>query len=117
MDKQKILYAFNDDMKWEKLLKDIDNINRYPEVVEKIAVIAFGTAILSILKSTSLEEIKSKIAQASHNGIDFYVCGNTMRKYGITADQLLPQIKIAQRGTDIQILEMKEEGFYLFTII
>ena len=39
-----------------------------------------------------------------------------MHKYGITADMILPQIKIAPRGTDIKILELKQAGYMMYTI-
>lgn len=116
MEKQKVLYAFNDDLHWEKILKDVDHIYARKDLVDKIAIIAFGTAILSILRNTSLEEIKTKITNYAAGGVDFYVCGNTMKKYGITKDQLIPVIQVAEEGTFIKILEMKEDGYFLFTL-
>ena len=115
MEKQKIMYAFNDESKWKKILFDAEEMLGNIDIVDKIAIVAMDTAILSTLSSTILTDLKEKINDLSNRGIDFYLCGDTMHKYGITVDMVLPQFKIAPRGTDVKILELKQAGYILFT--
>lgn len=115
MEKQKIMYAFNDDSKWKKIVYDAQEMLENVDIVDKIAIIAMSSAILSTLKSTILTDLKEIINDLSNRGIEFYLCGDTMRKYGITVDMVLPQFKIAPRGTDVKILELKQAGYMLFT--
>lgn len=116
MEKQKIMFAFNDETKWSKIVDEAEGMLECTDLVDKIAVVAMGSAILSTLKSTILTDFKDKISELSSKGIEFYICCNTMHKYGITVDMILPQIKIAPRGTDIKILELKQAGYLLYTV-
>ena len=116
MQKQRIMYAFNDNTNWSTILGDAEGSLELPEKIEKIAILAMGTAILSLLKTSILEEHKARITDFTKRGIDFYVCSGTMHKYGITKEMLLPELKVAPDGTDIKILELKEEGYFLFAL-
>ncbi len=116
MAKQKVMYVFNDDTKWRKILGDVTGLLGHPDVVDEIVVIATGTAVLSLLKSTILEQHKARIHDLTTRGITFYVCNGTLRKYGITPDVLLPDIKVAENGSDIKVLELTKLGFVLFAL-
>ncbi len=116
MAKQKVVYAFNDDTKWRKILGDATGLLTHPDIVDQIVIIATGTAVLSLLKSSILEEHKARVHDLITNGITFYICNGTLKKYGITADMLLPDIKIAEQGADIKLLELKKQGFVLFAL-
>ena len=51
LEKQKIMYAFNDDSKWKKVILDAEEMADRKAIIDKIAIIAMGAAILSILIS------------------------------------------------------------------
>ena len=116
MEHQKVMYAFNDDTKWKKILGDATGLLERPEFIDKIVVIAMGTAVLSLLRSSILEEFKSEIHEMSNKGVEFYMCQGTLTRFGITPNMLLPDIKIATEGSDIKILELKEAGYTLFAL-
>ena len=116
MEKQKVMFAFNDETKWEKIIGEAEGMLDCADIVENVAIVSMGTTVLSILKSTILTDFKDKVSELSSKGVDFYICCNTMHKYGITADMILPEIKIAERGTDIKILELKQAGYIMYTV-
>ncbi len=116
MKQQKVMYAFNDDTKWKKILGDATGLLDHPERIDKIVIIAMGTAILSLLRSSILADFKKEVSDMSARGVEFYICSGTLMRFGLTPDLLLPEVKVAVDGSDIKILELKEEGYFLFAL-
>ena len=116
MEKQKVMFAFNDDTKWWKIMDEAEGVLELTDKVEKVAVVTMGTAILSILNSAIDTKFKDRVRDLSDRGIDFYICINTMHRCGITAEMILPQFKIAPQGTDAKIIELHQAGYMMFTI-
>ena len=78
MENEKILFSINNDHLWSKVLDNASGMLDFPDEVSKIGIIAMGTAILSLLKSSDLEEHKAIIFVLSVKVIDFYLFVNTM---------------------------------------
>ena len=115
MENLKVVFSINDDTKWEHLLGDVLGMAAATEFVNKVAVVAMGTSILTLLKSTRLDALKTKIHEAKDKGVDFYICIGTMRKYGIVKEQLLDEFQVAESGADIKILQLNALGYQLLT--
>ena len=109
-----VVYSINCDKKWDSLLSSIKEIRLYPDKVNKIVVVAMGTAILSAIKLTCPEQKRADFKHLIASNIDFYICVNTMNRYNITKELLIPEFKIAERGASIKILEFEEIGYKLF---
>lgn len=116
MEKQKVMFAFNDDKKWSKIIYEAEGMLNNDDLVEKVVIVAMGTAILSVLKSDTSIEFKEKVTELSGRGVDFYICVNAMSTHGITPEMILPEIKIAPRGTNIKILELHQAGYMMYTV-
>ena len=106
MEKRKVLFSINNETQWNKVTGNADDLLNYSGEIEKVAIVAMGTAILSLLKNSIIEDLKAKIREITSKGVDIYLCVNTMTKYGITASMLLPEIRIAEKGANLKILEL-----------
>lgn len=84
--------------------------------MESIAVVAIGTALLSCLKRTNMSTLKENITRLAGENVKFYLCANTMHRYGVDEDMLLPQIKVAHEGGLIKVAEFSSQGYHLITM-
>ena len=112
----RVVYLLGDENKWNQVLGQINHVLSHPEQVDKVAVIVVGTAILSCLKAATLISFQDQVTEKASKGVDFFLCVNTMHKYGITPDMIMPVFSIATQGGVIKAIELKEEGYHLFTI-
>lgn len=116
MEKNKVLYLLGDENKWNHVLGQINNIRKRPDVVTEIAVVVVDTAILSTFANTVFDDFKKEIAALSLANVSFYACNNTLHKYGIPANMLLPEFTIVPEGGAIKAITLQNEGFYLFAL-
>ena len=56
------------------------------------------------------------MTEKDSKGVDFFHGVNAMHKYGITTDMIMHVFSIATQGGVIKAIELKEEGYHLFTI-
>lgn len=116
MDKLNFVFLIRDDRYWEQLFSHITNLNRQPARVGKIAVVSIGTALLSYLKSTHLDAIKSTIENLSNENVTFYQCINSLSRYGIDENMLLENILIAEEGGLLKVACFESMGYHSFTL-
>ena len=82
----------------------------------KIAVVVVDTAILSCRKDSILDDFKKKVEDYSKHDVDFFLCNNTVKKYGFKPDDFLPQFEIVKEGGVYKAMELEAEGYYLFVM-
>lgn len=116
MDKLNFVFLIRDDHFWEQLFSHILNLNKQPEKIDKIAVVVVGTGLLSCLRSTKLEPIKSAISQLSNENVNFYLCINTLSKYGIHENMILPEIDMAREGGLIKVADFESKGYHTIVL-
>lgn len=116
MSKNKVVYLLGDENKWSHVLGQIANIRKRQDIVIEIAVIVVDTAILSTLKTTVFDDFKKQISELSNANVSFFACNNTLNKYGIPADMLLPQFTVVTEGGAIKAITLQNEGYYLFAL-
>lgn len=116
MKKLSFVFLIREDNYWNQVFSHIENLKKSPDKVGDIAVIAIGTALLSCLQFTNLKTLKENIARLSKEGIQFYLCINTMSRYGITEDMLLPEIVVALEGGLLRAAVFESEGYHLITL-
>ncbi len=114
MKKSSIVFLLSNEDSWPKLLAHITHIKNNPEFSGKIAVVVIGSAILSCLNSSSLIDTQKQIEHFSLNHVDFYLCINTMNRYGITINQILTPFTIATSGGVIEVTKLVDQGYQLF---
>lgn len=116
MDKLNFVFLIREDNHWEQLFSHIANLSKQVAMTDKIVVVAVGTALLSCLKSTRMETVKSAISQLNKGNVEFYLCGNTLSKYGIDEDFILPEIKIAHEGGLLKVACLESVGYHNMTL-
>ncbi len=116
MEKHNVVFLIADESKWEQLLRNIDHLNKNKELIDKIAVVAINTSILSCLSSTMLNEFKEKVKILSEQNVDFYLCDNTRKRYGIDSSNILPQFTIATEGGLAKTLLLEDVNYRLFSL-
>lgn len=116
MDKLNFVFLIRDDRYWEQLFSHIAHLNQQPAMVDKIAVVSVGTALLSCLKSTQLETVKSTFTRLDNENVKFYQCINTLSRYGIDEKLLLPEISIAEEGGLMKVAYFESMGYHSFIL-
>ncbi|WP_417190432.1 DsrE family protein [Bacteroides sp.] len=116
MDKFSFVFLVREDGSWEQVFSHADNLLKSRNKVENIAVVAIGTALLSCLKRTNMSALKENITRLAGENVKFYLCANTMHRYGVDEDMLLPQIKVAHEGGLIKVAEFSSLGYHLITM-
>ena len=116
MEKLDFVFLIRDDKSWIQLFSHIYNLQKETHVVDKMAVVAVGTSVLSCFLCTTLSDFKESVAKLVNNGVEFYICINTLHKYGITENMILPEIKIAREGGLIKVARFETKGYHVITL-
>ena len=116
MEKIDFVFLINKDTGWKDVFSHIENLKNTRNETGNIAVVAIGTALLSCLQRTNEKKFQESISGLSKEGVQFYLCINTMRRYGITEDLLLPEIKVAQDGGLMRTARFESQGYHKFMI-
>ena len=115
MEKFSFVFLIREDGYWEQAFSHADYLLKSGKV-ENIAVVAIGTALLSSLKRTNMKTLKENITRLAGENVQFYLCTNTMNRYGVDEDMLLPEIKVAYEGGLIKAAEFDSMGYHLITM-
>ncbi len=116
MEKLNFVFLIRDDSRWEQLFSHIANMKKQSDEIDKIAVVAISTALLSCLKSTHLDTLKASISHLTDENVEFYMCTNTLSRYGINENLLLPEIKIAREGGLLKVARFEASGYHTITL-
>ena len=80
---------------WEALLNIVENVRKALGANTQVEVVAHGKGLGILLKESIVKDRLEKIAGA---GVVFAACENTMKKKGVTKDQLLPAATTVDSG-------------------
>lgn len=116
MEKLNFVFLIRDDRCWEQLFSHIANLSKLPAEVDRIAVVAVGTALLSYLKSTRLDALKATIFRLANDNVKFYLCTNSLSRYGIEESMLLPEVHIAHQGGLVEVARFESQGYHSVTL-
>ena len=97
------------DEHWNGLITNVKNL-RTALGNEKtiIEVVVHGKALALLLGKN--KEMAERLADLSHEGVVFAACENTMKKQGITKDQLLPFAITVDAGV-AEVVRKQETGW------
>ena len=112
----KIAYLITDEHKWTTLIGRVNNMLKSGCEFESISIVVLDTAILSCLNNSILDEFKNEVAILTADVVEFYACINTLHKYGITENMLLPDVKVAVEGGMMKYLRLEDEGCRLLMV-
>lgn len=116
MEKINFVFLLRADTGWKELFLHIKNLKETTDDTGSIAVVAIGTAILSCLQRTNKPKLKEAVANLAKEDVQFYLCINTMKRYGVTADMLLPEVKVAEDGGVMRTAKLEGQGYHKFPI-
>ncbi|PYN34122.1 MAG: hypothetical protein DME01_16345 [Candidatus Rokuibacteriota bacterium] len=77
--------------------------------IESLELVVFGPALKSFVQ---MEPALLQMLDALQlQGMTFGACGNTMKNFSITAEQLPPKSLILPQGGVVRIMELQEQGY------
>lgn len=116
MEKFNFVFLLREDKYWNQLFSHVENLKKSSDEIGNISVVAIGTAILSCLQCTNLKTLKETISRLSDEGVQFFLCINTMSRYGIDEKMLLPEIAVAHEGGLMKTVKFESMGHHLITL-
>jgi len=79
--------------------------------IEALELVVFGPALKSFVIQTMDPDLKKALDSLQTEGMAFGVCGNTMKNFSITMEQLPEGSHQLHQGGVVRIMELQEVGF------
>src|SRR5499433_1067396 len=79
--------------------------------VEALELVVFGPALKGFAKDGIDPALKQSLEQLQMQGLTFGACGNTMKNFSITAEQLPEKSLILPQGGVVRLMELQEAGY------
>ena len=114
--KHKIVYHL-DEASVDKARFVLGNIQNHIEGVggmkniEAIELVVNGPALKNFLTKDMNPELKRALDELRGEGVTFGACGNTMKAFRITAEELPAGAKLLPQGGVVRLMELQEQGY------
>jgi len=114
--KHKIVYQL-DDAGVDKAKFVLGNIRNHVsgvggwQNIESLELVVFGPALKSFVQCSMDPALTQTLDGLQLQGMTFGACGNTMKNFSITAEQLPPKSLILPQGGVVRIMELQEHGY------
>ena len=114
--KHKIVYQL-DDAGADKAKFVLRNIRNHVsgvggwQNVESLELVVFGPALKSFVQGATDPEVAQALEALQTQGMTFGACGNTMKNFSITAEQLPAKSLILPQGGVVRVMELQEQGY------
>ena len=79
--------------------------------IESLELVVFGPALKSFVQGTMDPALQQALEMLQGQGMTFGACGNTMKNFSITAEQLPAKSLILPQGGVVRIMELQELGY------
>lgn len=79
--------------------------------VDAVELVVFGPALKLFVKDSIDPALKRALDALQEHGMVFGACGNTMKNFSITAEQLPAKSTILSQGGVVRIMELQEAGY------
>jgi intracellular sulfur oxidation DsrE/DsrF family protein len=79
--------------------------------VDAVELVVFGPALKLFVKDSIDPALKRALDALQGQGMTFGACGNTMKNFSITAEQLPDKSLILPQGGVVRIMELQEAGY------
>lgn len=76
-----------------------------------IALVIHGQALRAFHSASANPDISKRVGQFAKAGLEFAVCGNTMKSQNVGLKDLLPGFIAAERGGVVRIAELQSQGY------
>jgi intracellular sulfur oxidation DsrE/DsrF family protein len=112
--KHKVVYHLSDPDKTKFVLGNIENHIAGvggPDNIEAIELVVHGPALRSFLAKSIDPEVKETLARLQKERVTFGACGNTMKAFNVTLEQLPAGAHPLPQGGVVRIMELQEQGY------
>lgn len=82
-----------------------------PAHVEAVELVVHGPALTTFLTASMDPELKATLAELQGQGLVLGACGNTMKAFSITLEQLPRGAHHLPQGGVVRIMELVEQGY------
>ena len=79
--------------------------------IEALELVVFGPAMKSFVQGDIDPAIKDTLEELQDQGMHFGACGNTMKNFSITREQLPRGSVVLPQGGVVRIMELQEQGY------
>jgi uncharacterized protein len=79
--------------------------------VEAIELVVHGPALKTFVTAGMDPQLKALLTEVQGQGVVFGACGNTMKGFSLTLDQLPPGAHPLPQGGVVRIMELVEQGY------
>jgi intracellular sulfur oxidation DsrE/DsrF family protein len=79
--------------------------------IESLELVVFGPALKSFVQSSIDPALKQTLEVLQTHGMSFGACGNTMKNFGITLEELPRGSLPLPQGGVVRIMELQELGY------
>ena len=114
--KHRIVYQL-DDPGVDKTLFVLNNIQNHVKGVggwkniEALELVVFGPALKNFVTKDMDARVSQSLTALQSDGMVFGACGNTMKGFNLTLDQLAVGAKPLPQGGVVRVMELQEQGF------
>jgi hypothetical protein len=81
-----------------------------PENVH-IVLVAHGPAISAFNDVEATDRVRTAVAKLKHEGVELDMCGNTLKGFNVSLDELLPGFVEVPEGGVTKIAELQSQGY------
>ncbi len=82
-----------------------------PANIEAIELVVHGPALKTFLTATIDPQLKAMLSELQGEGLRFGACGNTMKAFHITLEELPPGAHHLPQGGVVRLMELIEQGY------
>jgi len=79
--------------------------------IESIELVVFGPALKTFVMKTIDPDVKHLLESLQTQGLVFGACGNTMKNFSITLQELPDSSKPLPQGGVVRIMELQDAGY------
>jgi intracellular sulfur oxidation DsrE/DsrF family protein len=79
--------------------------------IEAIELVVHGPALKTFVTASIDPQLKEMLAELQGQGVAFGACGNTMKAFSLTLEQLPAGAHHLPQGGVVRIMELVEEGY------
>ncbi|HEY3065892.1 MAG TPA: DsrE family protein [Methylomirabilota bacterium] len=114
--KHKIVYHL-DDAGADKARFVVGNIQNHVDGVggwqniEALELVVNGPALKSFVASSMDPGLRQALQELQGHGLTFGACGNTMKAFSVTLEQLPAGAKPLPQGGVVRVMELQEQGY------
>jgi hypothetical protein len=112
-DPIKVVYHVSDEDKVGFVLNNIQNhIDGVGgEDAIKVVLVAHGPAVKRLVDIDAVDRVRNAVAKLQGQGVVVEACAKTLTAFDLDPDELLADIRIAERGGVTRIGELQTQGY------